>query len=491
MRGGNDFAILKSRVENVTGLDVFRLDDDAVGAGGDGVAALESGVGAKDAEEPDEPVETGGTIPELKLEGGKKQIVAGEKALFFESEQMIWAMALERGEAIFATGLECVEPGLQMAEEREGEFVEGLLAGIEPAAGVAQESGGEAALKFFLFVQDGGAEMLLLAAGEMLKTTEEIGAIGGGEFGGCTGGGRAQVGDKIRDGKIGLVSHGRNHRENAAGDGAGDDFFVERPEIFNAASSATNDEKIDGRVFLKLIDGGSDFLGGAFALDFDGQQIKPHPGGATGEDGEHILQSSAGGGGHEADGLGKAWEGPFACGIEETFGVENAFESLEACLQRPLPLGLDALHDELILAAGFVNGDFAFNQHSHAVFDFLAGGGAGKPDAGELGAFVFESKIMMARGLATMIGDFATDGDFADAFFQETANPAGEFTDGKDLRFGGKKFVHAKVQAEIRFRSGCKAPRLGMESATLRREASAAGMWRRKSGLFWVCPRKP
>lgn len=64
------------------------------------------------------------------------------------------------------------------------------------------------------------------------------------QFGGGGGGGRAEVGDKIADGEIDFVADGGDDRNVGGGDGAGDNFLVETPEIFKAAAATADDHDI-------------------------------------------------------------------------------------------------------------------------------------------------------------------------------------------------------------------------------------------------------
>src|SRR5262249_33716504 len=86
------------------------------------------------------------------------------------------------------------------------------------------------------------------------------------EFGG---GGRrrgANVGDEIGDGEVGLVADAGDHGNGASGDGAGDCFFVEGPEIFEGAATASQNQNIHDLLAVEIFDGADDFGGRAFAL---------------------------------------------------------------------------------------------------------------------------------------------------------------------------------------------------------------------------------
>src|SRR5438034_5323019 len=50
--------------------------------------------------------------------------------------------------------------------------------------------------------------------------------------------GRPQIGHKIADRKINFMANRRDDRQGGMEDGAGDDLFIESPQIFQAAAAA-------------------------------------------------------------------------------------------------------------------------------------------------------------------------------------------------------------------------------------------------------------
>ena len=96
--------------------------------------------------------------------------------------------------------------------------------------------------------------------------TQFIGALDD-EFCGSRGCRGTQIGDKVRNGVINLMSYRGNHRDLRGRNGAGDPFFVEGPQIFERSTTATNDQDI--QCGLKGIEGCNalgNFLGGPFPL---------------------------------------------------------------------------------------------------------------------------------------------------------------------------------------------------------------------------------
>ena len=63
--------------------------------------------------------------------------------------------------------------------------------------------------------------------------------------------GRAQIRDKIGDGEIGFVADACDHRNFRSENRAGDNFFVERPQIFQRAAAAREDQHVHNLARLK------------------------------------------------------------------------------------------------------------------------------------------------------------------------------------------------------------------------------------------------
>ena len=56
---------------------------------------------------------------------------------------------------------------------------------------------------------------------------------------------RAQVGDEVGDGDVGLVADRGDDRHRRGGDRPGDGLFVERPEILERSAAAADDDHVD------------------------------------------------------------------------------------------------------------------------------------------------------------------------------------------------------------------------------------------------------
>ena len=112
--------------------------------------------------------------------------------------------------------------------EPVGKVVNLLLELPDQFGGMTERASGQAPARF--------AEPVAQIFVEPLLELPEFGLEFGFRFHDQLGGGarcrRAQIGDEIGNGEINFVADGGDGRNPRPGDGAGDDFFVERPQIF-------------------------------------------------------------------------------------------------------------------------------------------------------------------------------------------------------------------------------------------------------------------
>ena len=91
--------------------------------------------------------------------------------------------------------------------------------------------------------------------------------VGAGELGGGRGCRCTLVGYEIGDGEVDFVAHSADDRYRAGMDGAGHRFLVERPQVFQRAAAAGQDEDIAVLAFASAAQHGGDFAPGILALD--------------------------------------------------------------------------------------------------------------------------------------------------------------------------------------------------------------------------------
>src|SRR5579859_3967813 len=96
------------------------------------------------------------------------------------------------------------------------------------------------------------------------------------EFGGGAGRRSANVGDEIGDSEISFVADAGDDGNFRIEDGAGDDLFVEGPQIFDGAAAARDDENVDKFSLIEKSQRTDNFLGGAFSLNAHGKNGEMH-----------------------------------------------------------------------------------------------------------------------------------------------------------------------------------------------------------------------
>ena len=132
---------------------------------------------------------------------------------------------------------------------------------------------------------------------------------------------------EVADGEINFVADGGDDGQPGMKNGAGHNFLIEGPEVFQAASAAREKDEVKraGEFLppgIEQADGRGDFRRRARALDstwdendFDGRIAALH-------DMQHIANGRAGGGGDQADALRKAGQGTLSFRREKTLGVQ-------------------------------------------------------------------------------------------------------------------------------------------------------------------------
>ncbi len=78
--------------------------------------------------------------------------------------------------------------------------------------------------------------------------------------------GRAHVRDEIGDREVGFVAHAGDHGNRRRGDGPRDDFFVERPQVFERAAAARDDEHVRKFHAVEIAHGRGDLGCGSVSL---------------------------------------------------------------------------------------------------------------------------------------------------------------------------------------------------------------------------------
>ena len=202
----------------------------------------------------------------------------------------------------------------------------------EQVQGAAETAAGGEFVDAAALDQDAIAHLVGEGGAEVGDVLVEFAAGVDDEFGG--GGWRrgAHVGDEIGDGEIGFVAYAGDHRDFGGGDCAGDDFFVEGPEIFEGATATGDDQDVNRLLAVEELDGADDFRGGAIALHANGIESELHVVEAAAENADNVADGGTGGRGDEADAAREDRQGLLAGFGEEAFGFEALFQLVEGQL---------------------------------------------------------------------------------------------------------------------------------------------------------------
>lgn len=159
----------------------------------------------------------------------------------------------------------------------------------------------------------------------------------------------ALVGGKVGDREVGFVADPADHRDRAGTNGACNAFVVEGPEIFDAASTAADNEDVAITALARCADRVGDLCCGAVTLHRGGVEHDADMRRATGQGAQNVAQRSGLRRGDDADtpreggkrAFGRTGEKPFTLQpvLElQKFFVEIADAGSSCCLDIQLEI---------------------------------------------------------------------------------------------------------------------------------------------------------
>ena len=111
---------------------------------------------------------------------------------------------------------------------------------------------------------------------------------------GCRGRrGRAQVGDEVRDGEVGLMAHCRNHWKPARCNCTRDLLAVESGKVFKRAATARHNDEVDEIRCVQFRESGFNFAGRGIALHGNWRKQDIEAGVAAVDDVEKVANHRA------------------------------------------------------------------------------------------------------------------------------------------------------------------------------------------------------
>ncbi len=211
------------------------------------------------------------------------------------------------------------------------------------------------------------------AAAEQVDTAGPFIATGRDDLGRTRRCRRAHVGDEIGDREIDFVTDTGHDRNLAIEDGARDHFFVERPQVFERATAASNDQHIALGASRRHANRPGDLTRRAFTLYLNG--IDQHRDRA--EPRRRILSTSrtAAPVGEVTTPIRRGRRGSdfFRLASNRPFSRQLVLQLLEAATEHAFAGFLHVVGDELILTARLVEAHASARQHMHAVLGREAG----------------------------------------------------------------------------------------------------------------------
>src|SRR5439155_23400722 len=198
------------------------------------------------------------------------------------------------------------------------------------------------------------------------------------------------------------------------------------------------------------------------------------------EDLEHVGDHCAALRGDDADPRRKPRQRTLPRLLEQPLGGQLLLELLEGELQRAVPLQLQRLHLQLILAARFIHVDAAARQHRRAILRFeleVARGGA-EADAAQLRFGVLQREIVVPAGSQLRAGDLTRHPDIGELAVQQAANEEIQFRYREDAP------LRAELQDElfhgdIRYYPACRINNAIVASGL----RNSSGTWSRRQEM--------
>src|SRR6266700_196255 len=178
---------------------------------------------------------------------------------------------------------------------------------------------------------------------------------------------RAQIGDKVSNGEIGLMADGRDHRDRGRGDSPSEFFVVERRQVFQRAAAASDDNDVNISSAVEILDSGSNLRGRGFTLHLRRINENTNALMPPGKDIQHVVKRSSARRGHKADAARQGRNRLATRRVEQAFFGESGLELLKGQLQRAGAYRLQKFGGKLKFAARVVDGDAAAGDDLHAV----------------------------------------------------------------------------------------------------------------------------
>ncbi len=221
----------------------------------------------------------------------------------------------------------------------------------------------------------------------------------------------ARVGDEIAYGEVGLVSDAADDRDARFEYRAGEDFFVEGPQVLDRAATAAHDQDIDFGVSIRGRNRRGDLVGGAGALYRRRVQDDRKTRETARQRGQDVAQCGGYGRCDDTQRQRKGRERSLTLGRKPARCFKPCLQPGKTLVQRTEAGKSHRLDIELEFAARLVDRRDRPDLDRRAVteHDVEQLGLVPEKDAANLGLLVFEHEIAMPGRRSGKSGDFPTD----------------------------------------------------------------------------------
>ena len=238
---------------------------------------------------------------------------------------------------------------------------------------------------------------------------------------------RPDIGDQIGQRHVDFVADRRHDRNARSMNRADDDFFVERPQVFQAAAAAADDQHVDRqrrvdsplrslRQFLRLRQ-----------YPARGPERRSHERRPSGDAALPRKSRTAAPVGLVTNAIrrGKAGSGRFRSGANKPSAASFSWSCRNFSSSAAEALQMQFVDDQFVFAARGVQIQMPANDHFHAIVQFAADalGRAFPDDGADLRVLVFQRQVAMARrAMAAEVGNFAADPNDGKGLFEQRSS---------------------------------------------------------------------
>ena len=226
---------------------------------------------------------------------------------------------------------------------------------------------------------------------------------------------RAEIGDEVGDGDVGLVADRGDDRHRACGDGARDDLLVERPEILDRPAAARDDARRPRRARARSRAGRGRYPARRHRPARAPAGSRRAPAGSVGPAPTMSRIAAPSSDVTTPIFRGSTGSGRLRACVEQSLRPSRRFSCSKASCSAPSPRGSSVLADDLIFALRLVDAQPSAHDDVLAVLGLEFQQPDGRPEhhAADLRAAVLQCEVEVTGVPALAVRDLALDADLA------------------------------------------------------------------------------